>query len=208
MRINEFEIVADLEVKSKDICAILVHPYALLGGSMNDYVIQHVKKLCLKNNVSTLTFNLKPGYGYNSIQTDVHDLLGLTDIMRKKYQFKKFIYIGYSYGSIITCEASKQVEPLALISISYPAGVLWFLSCFNTMYFKKELQKSSKSKKLFVIGTEDHFTSVKNWKGFLEGVDANFVVFEEVGHFYQRDGELEQLLCCLDEFLNTNLKDI
>jgi predicted alpha/beta hydrolase family esterase len=53
-----------------------------------------------------------------------------------------------------------------------------------------------------VIGIEDDFTSVKNWEGFMEGVDGDFVVFKEVGHFYQRDEDLEQLDGCLDVFLS------
>ena len=82
---TECGLQCELISKDQSLCAILVHPYALLGGSMNDYVIQTVKSFLSSKLISTMTINLTPGYGYNAIKHDVQKLLEITDLMKTKY---------------------------------------------------------------------------------------------------------------------------
>jgi hypothetical protein len=69
-----------------------------------------------------------------------------------------------------------------------------------------ELLKAS-TRKLFIIGSKDNFSSVQNWDGFFSKIKQpcnDFVVLDNVDHFYSTEGALEKLLACINVFLSKN----
>jgi hypothetical protein len=58
---------------------------------------------------------------------------------------------GYSYGSLVLCPSIDHPKVPAAAAISYPFGVSWFLSMFDSDKFLETLQKSEKPK-FFAIG--------------------------------------------------------
>jgi alpha/beta superfamily hydrolase len=121
MLVNEHGMECNLTLLDTSLCAILVHPYALLGGSQQDHVIQNVKHYFHSKNVSTLTFNLTASYGFAAINSDVSKVVDLSLLMKTKYKIDHIILVGYSYGSIVALEAAIQIDLHSVISISYPS---------------------------------------------------------------------------------------
>jgi uncharacterized protein len=128
VRAVECGLNCEIDVKSTDIVAIITHPYALLGGSMNDHVVQTVKEHLLEASISTVTCNFEAGYGYAALQNDVVKLIDLAGTLKSKYKFEKVMLIGYSYGSVITLEAALDIDVDYIISISYPSQGMFFVT--------------------------------------------------------------------------------
>jgi uncharacterized protein len=75
---------------------------------------------------------------------------------------KYILLIGYSYGSLLAASASATIpECIGYISIAPPFGVQHWLLLFNSNYHLQQASKRKESyfQRLFLIGTNDNFTS-------------------------------------------------
>lgn len=75
---------------------------------------------------------------------------------------KYIMLIGYSYGSLIANSASSLIpQCICTISIAPPFGVSHWLLMFHNEYHMKQSMKRTEQyfKRLFIIGTNDNFTS-------------------------------------------------
>ncbi|KAJ3326621.1 hypothetical protein HDU76_012769 [Blyttiomyces sp. JEL0837] len=127
---------------------------------------------------------------------EMDDVMAVYRYVFSRVQSPKHVLLcGYSYGSMALCAVNSQIpECIGIISISYPAGVLWYLTFGNSGTFLDGLKASPPNlPKLFIIGSKDNFTSVKAFQTFLESVSdpKKSVVIDGADHFW---GGLEESL--------------
>jgi alpha/beta superfamily hydrolase len=103
--------------------------------------------------------------------------------------FTKVILCGYSYGAMTLCSCAADFPDSieCIVAISYPFGVSWFLSLFNTEHFVSRALCNDIAK-LFIIGTLDQFTSIKSLEAMTNRADAKgqktIEIVQDADHFW------------------------
>ncbi|KAI8800713.1 Alpha/Beta hydrolase protein [Cladochytrium replicatum] len=177
-----------------DICVIVAHPYGPLGGSMYNNVVESVCELFSEFGFSTARFNFR-GVGRSSGRTSFRGFAERDDVLavyrhlmaNESFKPTKIILCGYSYGSMCTSAVACEIpEAIAIIAISYPCAVSWFLTMWNTSAFVSGINACQNIPKLFVIGDSDTFSSVRSFETFVSGINdpKTTVVVPGVDHFW------------------------
>ncbi|KAI8914788.1 Alpha/Beta hydrolase protein, partial [Powellomyces hirtus] len=187
----------------KQTCVILTHPYGPLGGNFENNVVQALFDNFASQGFMTVRFNFR-GAGRSTGRTsfkgagEADDVLSICRYVRGRPEIAPthIILCGYSYGSVAAGAITRQVSELAgFISISYPSGVLWFLTFFGSNKLKAQLMEiPANIPKLFICGNRDNFTSEANFKKFVDELpneNKTVVVVNEATHFWN---EMEQVL--------------
>ena len=221
---KSIKLTGRLTVQEKPFIAIISHPYSLLGGNNRNHVVCFLERIFLNRGISTLCVNMR-GAGRSEGRTswtctpEKDDLVALslfaTELLeRKGIPNPKIILVGYSFGSVVSCYAAPEIPNLAgLLSISYPASLLWALTAFKTQPIYSAFEDITKSSipKLFIIGDQDNFSSVAAWKTLVSFVPANptqntstseFIILSDLDHFYASEASLEMLTSPVRSFLD------
>jgi alpha/beta superfamily hydrolase len=176
---------------------------------MSNNVVERVCSRMVQAGMTTLRFNFR-GVGGSSGRGswrgggEIEDLRTVMAYLREiEGGPKRLILIGYSYGSMISAAVAGMSKSddsvIASINISYPLGVLWALSFFNTSAMLGRARGCPDMPKLFVIGSSDNFTS--SWKlecavADFPGEQSSTVVHEGLDHFWfgQEDALCDSIL--------------
>ena len=214
--------------KNKNIIAIILHPYGPLGGCYNDHVVVAMERLMLQEcSVSTCCLNMR-GVGKSGGRTswtctpERDDVVAAAAFLTSNAKELllldgddsqcRIILIGYSFGSVVACFAAPEIPNLsAVVSISYPASVLWALASFQTHSIYQALESINPDVyKLFVIGDCDNFSSIAAWQdGVVDLVHEpkNMTVFPGVDHFYRSKVAMEALVNSVAGYLHCLVKN-
>jgi len=160
---------------------IFTHPYPILGGNMNNPVVVGLFSYFAAHGYTVVRFNFR-GVGRstgssswrgNSEKVDVQSVCEyLFQLSNESFKsipkedipsIEKILIVGYSYGAGIACATVNDFDKIVgYVAISYPFGV------YSLLYFGNgnllNLAKSSKKQKLFIMGTEDSFTSLNKFE--------------------------------------------
>ncbi|KAI8929449.1 Alpha/Beta hydrolase protein [Entophlyctis helioformis] len=182
--------------KRRSTCFVLAHPYGPLGGNYDNNVVEALFANFASMGYSTIRFNFR-GVGGSTGRTtfrgigEIEDVVAVCkylmsrDIMDKP---SRIVLCGYSYGSVAAGAAACDVpEVAAVISISYPAGVLWALTLGNQRKHLDSLQSTPPDVlKLFISGTRDNFTSESSFSQFVATMPEPkaVVVVPDADHFW------------------------
>nr|KAJ3419277.1 hypothetical protein HK105_007170 [Polyrhizophydium stewartii] len=166
-----------------------------LGGDLNNGVVHALFSNFASMGYSTIRFNFR-GVGLSTGRTTFRGIGEIDDVVAV-YKYvttqasalaSKVILCGYSYGSVATCAAACELPlVVGLISISYPAGVLWALTLGNQRKHLAGLHSTPASVlKMFISGAKDNFTSESAFTKFADGVTGpkTVVVVPEADHFW------------------------
>ena len=93
--------IIDFKPKN-DTCVIITHPYSLLGGSMHDHVVVELYEF-FKTRINTCRFQSRFSF---TARQEVDDLQAIKEYVSKEFGITKFVYCGYSFGSVISCAAA------------------------------------------------------------------------------------------------------
>ncbi|KND01965.1 uncharacterized protein SPPG_09026 [Spizellomyces punctatus DAOM BR117] len=180
----------------KDTCVIFAHPYGPLGGNLENNVVRALFDNFAHQGYMTVRFNFR-GVGRSTGRTsfrgagEMEDVLAICHYLRSRSDLapKRIVLCGYSYGSVAMGAIAGQVPELAgFISISYPSGVLWFLTLFNGKKSQGSLKSISTSiPKLFITGAKDNFTSEANFQKFVDELPSEnktVIIVPEANHFW------------------------
>ena len=149
---------------------IVTHPWGMLGGNMHNNVVRSICKWFQQLGITTLRFDFagtQLGRGYTQVNQVIEAsnfLLNGTylsgDGNNNSNNVRYILLVGYSYGSIICGSASSQIpQCIGLIEVSPPFSVRHWLYCFNGNYHIEQSKIRVELPKLFVIGSNDNFTS-------------------------------------------------
>ncbi|EGF76841.1 hypothetical protein BATDEDRAFT_92264 [Batrachochytrium dendrobatidis JAM81] len=183
--------------KRKSTCVVLAHPYGPLGGDMKNYIVEALFGLFSSMGYTTLRFNFR-GVGGSTGRTSFRGLGEIEDVVTVcNYVLTcthclepptKLILCGYSYGSVATGAAASQIPQVsAVVSVSYPAGVLWALTLGHQKKHISALQSTPDTiQKFFITGSKDNYTSEASFMQFVTNIPnpKTVVVVPDADHFW------------------------
>jgi len=146
----------------KNVLAIFLHPYGMLGGTMNEPIIKSChQKLSRNLCICCLSFNFC-GIGGSAGSadwfgnTDRNALLEVVQWGLKTTKCSSILLVGHSYGSLVGFSIAPQIDPICLgcILLAPPLGLL---ASFNFGHLV-EKGLATTCPLLFILGTEDSFT--------------------------------------------------
>ncbi|KAI9091835.1 Alpha/Beta hydrolase protein [Phlyctochytrium arcticum] len=186
----------------KETCVVFAHPYGPLGGNLENNVVRALFDNFATQGYMTVRFNFR-GVGYSQGRTslrgqgEMEDVQAICRFVRGRHDLapKKIILCGYSYGSVAMGAAACTIPELAgFISISYPCGVMWFLTLFNSAKASSPLaQIPAAVPKLYITGTEDNFTSLATFTKLMDTLpteNRTVLVVPDANHFWAQKEEV------------------
>jgi hypothetical protein len=188
---------------NSNVVVVVTHPWTFLGGNMHNNVVVAAVLYFQKLGISTVRFDFHGsgiGRGYTQVE-QVHAVV--REIVKSDSEVDKeedtatnhtkrptkVILIGYSYGSLITGSASADMkQSIASISIAPPFAVRHWLLLFNASYHLRQSTVSEHLPRLFLIGTQDNFTSEKVFQDMIDTHYPSAVgaIVQDADHCFHR----------------------
>jgi len=145
---------------------IVTHPMPLLGGDLENNVVQALFRHFTHRGAVACCFNFRGvgksgGSGSWRGGSERDDVKAVAQYLLKTHAtVRRLLLVGYSYGSVIAASVADELpEIAAFAAISYPFGPLWFMGLSPLLKYAQDSQKP----KLFVIGDADNFSSVSRF---------------------------------------------
>ncbi|XP_061360203.1 uncharacterized protein LOC133304212 [Gastrolobium bilobum] len=173
------------DVKDDNLAIVLVHPYSILGGSQG--LLKGIASGLALNGYTAVTFDMR-GVGRSSGRpsltgfAEVKDVVAVCKWVSQSLSLHRVLLVGSSAGAPIAGSAVDQIEQvIGYVSIGYPFGMT--ASILFGRHNKAILQ--SPKPKLFIMGTQDGFTSVKQLKNKLNSAAGRVEthLIDGIGHF-------------------------
>ncbi|XP_071737517.1 uncharacterized protein [Rutidosis leptorrhynchoides] len=167
------------------VIVVLVHPYSVLGGCQG--LMKGIARTLADHGITAVTFDMR-GVGKSTGRpsltgfSEVSDVVSVCKWCSQKFNSNRILLVGSSAGAPIAGSAVDQVdEVVGYVSLGYPFGLI--ASILFGRHHKAILQ--STKPKLFVMGTKDGFTSVKQLANKLKTAKgrAETHLMEGVSHF-------------------------
>ncbi|MED6148663.1 hypothetical protein PIB30_055101 [Stylosanthes scabra] len=164
---------------------VLVHPYSVLGGSQG--LLKGIASALADNGYVAVTFDMR-GVGKSTGRasltgfSEVNDVVSVSNWLSNHLSLRRILLVGSSAGAPIAGSAVDRIEQvIGYVSIGYPFGIT--ASILFGRHHKAILQ--SQKPKLFIMGTQDGFTSVKQLKNKLASAAGcvKIHLIDGVGHF-------------------------
>jgi len=176
---NDEKIEAGIHYQHKTRAAIIMHPHSLMGGNMDNPIVQVVQQTFSEKGFTTVRFNFR-GVGYSTGNFD--DGIGEQDDLIAVMNFliangrHEFDLVGYSFGSWVLAHAvQKKLDYLKIMMISPPVAFMDFSEI-----------KQVPGLTNIVTGSHDEFAPphmvekyLKDWKS-----DAKLHIINTADHFY------------------------
>ncbi|KAL0919413.1 hypothetical protein M5K25_011507 [Dendrobium thyrsiflorum] len=174
---------ADLRIS--DYVVVLVHPFTVLGGFQG--LLRGIASGLAERGFCAVTFDMR-GAGRSSGRpsltgfTEIGDVVAVCKWVSDTLSPRGIVLVGSSAGAPIAGSAVDKIEQVVgYVSLGYPFG--WTASILFGRHHESILR--SQKPKLFIMGTKDGFTSVKQLKNKLKSAAGRVEthLLEGVGHF-------------------------
>ena len=168
----------------KQLVCVFVHPWGLLGGSQGN-TYPYAELLCDRFGYRCLIFNCR-GVGMSTGKSsfkcfeEITDVLGACDWVESNLR-GDIVLVGSSAGAAVAGSALDRVpRAVAYVGIGYTFG--WCSGLVLGGHYEGIL-KSTKPK-LFIMGTDDGFTTVTQLESRVQSMEnATMKLVKGVGHF-------------------------
>ncbi|TYH15832.1 hypothetical protein E1A91_A05G070300v1 [Gossypium mustelinum] len=187
------------EIKD-NLVVVLVHPYSILGG--RQALLKGIASGLAENGHRAVTFDMR-GVGESTGRAsltgfaEVKDVIAVCNWVSEHLDSHRILLVGSSAGAPIAGSAVDQIgQVVGYVSLGYPFGMM--ASILFGRHHKAILQSSKP--KLFVMGTRDGFTSVKQLNNKLSSAAGRNEIYlmEGVSHFEMEgpayDAEMVKLI--------------
>ncbi|KVH94703.1 hypothetical protein Ccrd_003228 [Cynara cardunculus var. scolymus] len=162
------------------IVVVLVHPYSVLGGCQG--LMKGIARNLADQGIAAVTFDMR-GVGKSTGRpsltgfSEVSDVVAICKWTSQNLSSNRILLVGSSAGSAV----DQVDEVIGYVSLGYPFGLT--ASILFGRHHKAILQ--SLKPKLFVMGTKDGFTSVKQLANKIKSAAgrAETHLMEGVSHF-------------------------
>ncbi len=188
-----------------NLICIFVHPWGILGGSSAN-TAPFARKLAKQYNTKCLTFDLR-GVGRSdgtptyTCHAEIEDVIAACDFALTDLAAKQLVVIGSSAGAAIAGSMIDAMDAVvAYVGIGYTFG--WASSLIFGSHFKAVL--TSPKPKLFIMGDNDGFTSVKQLETRLRDVsNAETMIVGHCGHFdLENASRVDEICIRISKFVN------
>ncbi|KAI4334684.1 hypothetical protein L6164_013400 [Bauhinia variegata] len=172
------------EIKD-NLVIVLVHPYSILGGCQG--LLKGIASGLAEKGYRAVTFDMR-GVGRSTGRAsltgfaEIKDVVGVCKWVCENLSTNRILLVGSSAGAPIAGSSVDQIEQvIAYVSMGYPFGMT--ASILFGRHHKAILQ--SPKPKLFIMGTQDGFTSVKQLKNKLNSAAGRVEthLIDGVSHF-------------------------
>ncbi|KAF8080772.1 hypothetical protein N665_0923s0012 [Sinapis alba] len=180
---------------------VLVHPFSLMGGCQA--LLKGIASELASKGFWSVTFDTR-GAGKSTGRAtltgfaEVKDVIAVCRWLSQEFEVDRILLVGSSAGAPIAGSAVEQVEQVVgYVSLGYPFGLM--ASVLFGRHHKAIL--SSPKPKLFVMGTQDGFTSVSQLKKKLKSAAGRTEthLIEGVSHFQMEgpeyDSQMADVIC-------------
>ncbi|KAJ3696600.1 hypothetical protein LUZ61_000305 [Rhynchospora tenuis] len=169
----------------QNLAVVLVHPYSVLGGYQG--LLRGIATGLAERGYHAITFDMR-GAGRSTGRasltgfSEVNDVVAVCKWVTDTLSPSGIVLVGSSAGAPIAGSAVDKInEVVAYVSIGYPFGMT------ASILFGRHHQNILKSEKakLFIMGTRDGFTSVKQLENKLKSSNGRTEtqLIDGVGHF-------------------------
>ncbi|XP_059291742.1 uncharacterized protein LOC132635685 [Lycium barbarum] len=170
---------------STNVVAVLVHPYSVLGGCQG--LMRGIARGLSNRGIIAVTFDTRgagksTGRASLTGSAEINDAISVCKWAVSNFKTNRIILVGSSAGAAIAGSAVDQVEQVVgYVSLGYPFG---FTASILFGRHQKAILQSPKPK-LFVMGTKDGFTSVKQLENKLKDAAGHHIthLIEGASHF-------------------------
>ncbi|XP_020599775.1 uncharacterized protein LOC110039151 [Phalaenopsis equestris] len=168
-----------------DYVVVLVHPFTVLGGFQG--LLRGIASGLADKGFRAVTFDMR-GAGRSSGRpsftgfSEIEDVVAVCKWVSDTLSPRGIVLVGSSAGAPIAGSAVDKIEQVVgYVSLGYPFG--WAASILFGRHHESILR--SQKPKLFVMGTKDGFTSVKQLQNKLKSAAGRVEtrLLEGVGHF-------------------------
>ena len=168
---------------------VICHPHPLMGGSMQNNVVEAIRDAFTLQNYSTLRFNFR-GAGnstgnYDEGRGEQEDILSAHKFL-KKSGIEKIILAGYSFGAWVGSKVLEQFDQLfvASILVSPPHN-----------YFDFSWENLKNKIDLVVSGDRDQYCDAEVLRKQSKMINFPMETIYETDHFYSgKEKELSNIL--------------
>ncbi|CAN6555991.1 unnamed protein product [Malus baccata var. baccata] len=173
------------DIKEGSPVVVLVHPYSVLGGCQG--LLRGIAAGLADRGYKALTFDMR-GVGRSTGRAsltgfaEIKDVISVCKWVCENLSADRILLVGSSAGAPIAGSAVDQMEQVVgYVSLGYPFGML--ASILFGRHHKAVLESSKP--KLFVMGTQDGFMSVKQLKNKLSSAAGHVEthLIEGASHF-------------------------
>ncbi|KAK9220829.1 hypothetical protein WN944_009253 [Citrus x changshan-huyou] len=184
-RPKEEEQGGEVKNDSSSLAIVLVHPYSILGGCQG--LLKGIASGLASKGFKAVTFDMR-GVGRSTGKAsltgfaEVEDVIAVCKWVSENLPTNRILLVGSSAGAPITGSAVDEIEQVVgYVSLGYPFGMMASI-LFGRHH--KAILKSPKPK-LFVMGTRDGFTSVKQLQNKLSSAAGRVEthLIEGASHF-------------------------
>lgn len=196
LRTRLFKPQGQGQLKDPNLGIVLVHPYSVLGGSQG--LLKGIASSLALNGYTAVTFDMR-GVGRSTGKPSITGFAEVKDVVAvcNSLSLPRILLVGSSAGAPIAGSAVDQIDKvIGYVSIGYPFGMT--ASILFGRHHKAILQ--SPKPKLFIMGTRDGFTSVKQLRNKLNSAAGRVEthLIDGVGHFQMEgpgyDAEMVDLI--------------
>ena len=172
---------------------VICHPHPLMGGSMDNNVVEAIRDAFSSCGYSTLRFNFRGAGGstgrYDEGRGEKQDILSACAFI-KNQGVEKIVLAGYSFGAWVCCRLLKDQPSdfASVILISPPQK-----------YFAFDWTGLDHAVALMVCGDSDQFCDVDELRTGADKIHARLAILEATDHFYA--GKEERLTQYLNQYI-------
>ncbi|KAK1282739.1 hypothetical protein QJS10_CPB22g01478 [Acorus calamus] len=192
--------------RARNLVVVLVHPFTVLGGCQA--LLKGIALGLAGRGHVAVTFDMR-GAGRSSGRAsltgfaEVRDVVAVCDWVVETLSPDGIVLVGSSAGAPIAGSSVDKVDQVvAYVSLGYPFG---FMSSILFGRHYPAILKSQKPK-LFVMGTRDGFTSVKQLENKLRSAEGRVEtrLLEGVSHFQMEGPEYDaRMTDLISEFIES-----
>ncbi len=170
--------------------AVISHPHPLMGGAMDNPVVEILAETLNAGGISTLRFNFR-GVGMSTGSFDEgrgeqEDLLAAITFMEEQ-GIREILPAGYSFGAWVIAGVLNRRDLLPALFVSPPINLLRF-----------EFQTLRGKVGLIICGDRDRFCPLEGIKDAAAELSSRLDVIPDEDHFF-RSGR-QDLAACITAF--------
>ncbi len=172
---------------------IICHPHPLMGGSMQNNVVEAIQEAFGAENFTTLRFNFR-GVGrstgiYDEGKGEMEDILSAREYLINT-GLSKIFFAGYSFGSWVGSRVMERNSDIFTDSV--------FVSPPNN-YFDFDWAKLTDNIGLIICGDQDQFCDLEAIKKQIKEIQAKLMIVPGADHFYL--GKEKKLINVLKKYV-------
>lgn len=170
--------------------AVITHPHPLMGGDMNNSIVEILAETLFAGGISTLRFNFR-GVGkstgtFDDGRGEQDDVLAALSFMEEQ-GIREILLAGYSFGAWVNASIINRRNLLPALFVSPPINLLSF--DFQTLRGKAGL---------IICGDQDPYCPTEKIKSVAAEIACRLDIIPDADHFFQ--SRENDLAACINDF--------